>query len=239
MILRESNTEKPMVLGIDRTSSYSSTCSDPAMQRIGCLTRKPTTVGAGRERIALERKKQSKVQFPDELHTIVGYVKNRKDLTEEDKDSLYIDAETNVEIRKHAKLTAKYYRLKDTRSIQQLDNCYTAVRALADDAMDNTVQQLEDSDEKELAKIGLRLKFWSRRTKFSGRGLERYCSAMQRDERARFVADTRRSLVCMSSEPTVTEERLANFYCHHTRHQRLLARAMGMADAVAVGNPMS
>lgn len=211
------------MLGVDRSSSYSSTCSDPAVRRI------VRSVGKQPE---IQHVPRTRVTFAQEVATVVGYVKNRRDLTDEERNGLYIEPEKNLEIRKHAKLTAKYYRLKDTKAIEELDGYYLKIQALA--AEIDSGQRSESEEEEELLALGVMFKSWCQRHKFCGRGLERYCSGRQREERARFIVDTQRILSCMASEPSVSSERLSNFYRKHTLQARLLARAFGKADAAAV-----
>jgi hypothetical protein len=222
------------------SSNASSACSDdPAMKRSTPRTRTPCKrqnlcdTNARRIDEVVERIADIRVSFCPSISEVVCEVMSREDFTEEERKELYMTIADMHEIKNDAKFITKYFRAKDKNSIVALDQVYTdALR------MSTTFETYEDfllflrNDDRQLERIVESLTPWCRKSKVSGRGLERYCSQKQRSDRLAFGTECRAAVVRLSRSNAVSDDDIAKFYHEYSRGNMIYARLMGHADEI-------
>ena len=239
MVTIDKNTSMRSIESL--SSNTSSLCSnDPAMrrtisrQRSSCI--RSETLKAGRRTIyeTEEISCDSSVTFSPMLSEVVCEVINREDISEKERNELFLTLDDMSKIKYDAKYITKYYRVKDTCSVESLDQVYSQAmcRSTYFATYDEFLRFLRN-DDGDFEKIAEQLNPWCRTVKVTGRGLERYCSQKQRSERQAFSAECRAAVVRLSKSSSVSAEDLATFYHEYSRGNTIYARLMGRGDEIA------
>lgn len=188
--------------------------------------------------IALKTKKavrKRKVRFTATMAQVVCIVDHREDLSDDEKQELYMSAENVQQIREDAKFVTKYFRSRNKEVISEIDQAYCTSLQLATNnyaSRDEFWFSLRD-DNAEFQEAAAPLNTWCSKTKVSGRGLERYCSAKQRAERGAFAAECRSAVLRLCGNKGVGAEDISNFYHEYARSCTLFSRMMGNQDQAA------
>lgn len=135
------------------------------------------------------------------------------------------------QIKNDAKYITKYFRLKDNDSVIALDKVYmdSIRRSTTFKTSDEFLGFIQNKDQ-QLEVVAESLIPWCRKSKVSGRGLERYCSQKQRRERQAFSSECRAAVVRLSKSDAVSSDDVARFYHEFSRGNTIYARLMGHAD---------
>jgi hypothetical protein len=200
-----------------------------------------TTVEATIQRKSSIRKTPSSmihhkcVRFAPQLEVVLAHVLHRSDMSDQDIDDRFLMQKDVMAIRAHAKLTTKYYRLKDPKMMHRLDACYDQTATLVGKAISDGPNTVSETTLRRCVDLIDRTAAdeWCGRQKFHGRGLERYCSEHQRTVRARTIAMSRQHTVQAQDDTgdhdTAAEE-LAAVYRKWTRTAVVFALVMAQAD---------
>jgi hypothetical protein len=179
--------------------------------------------------------KRKCVRFAPQLEVVLAHVMHRKDMTDQDIDDRFLMQKDVMAIRAHAKLTTKYYRLKDSHMMKRLDACF-------DQTTDSWTNMSDTTTLRRCVDLVDRTAIdeWCGRLKFHGRGLERYCSEHQRTVRARTIAYARQRTVQKQEYNydddnndggnQITAEELAAVYRKWTRTATVFALVMALGD---------
>jgi len=199
-----------------------------------------TTAAAEAGTISLKMKKsvarKRKVRFSATMSQVVCIIDHREDLSFEEKENLYMSPENVQQIREDAKFVTKYFRSRNKEVIAEIDESYCAALNLATKnyaTADDFTQFLRDDDNAVLQNAASPLYNWCVKTKVSGRGLERYCSAKQRAERGAFAAECRQAVLRLCANAGVDPEDVGQFYSEYARSCALFSRLMGLQDQEA------
>jgi hypothetical protein len=177
--------------------------------------------------------RQRRVRFSSTLCEVVGEVNRRDEMTDQEKKELYLTGADMQQIRADAKFITKYFRVKDRYSVAQLDEAYLA--AASRSSAYETNEHFDDfmgNDDHQMEQVAAPLTEWCRRSKVSGRGLERYCSQLQRAERTAFASECRAAVLRLCESKSITADDVAKFYHEYTRSIVIYARLMGHADHI-------
>lgn len=222
---------------IENLSSSKSKLSSFTMKRVK-KENTGTNISDQTDAIILKTKKNQrkrKVRFSATMSEVVCIVDHRDDLTAQEKNELYMSAENVQQIREDAKFVTKYFRSRSKEVIAEIDQAYCASLELATKdyiSREEFMFSLLD-DNSELQEAAATLNAWCSKTKVSGRGLERYCSAKQRAERGAFAAECRSAVLRLCGNKGVGSEDIANFYHEYARSCTLFSRMMGQQDQAA------
>jgi hypothetical protein len=175
------------------------------------------------------------VRFAPQLEVVLAHVLHRSDMTDQDIDDRFLMQQDVMAIRAHAKLTTKYYRLKDPQMMHQLDACYDQTATLVGNAILDSPRPVSDTTLRRCVDLIGRTAAdeWCGRQKFHGRGLERYCSEHQRTVRAQTIAMSRQHTVQAqdnAGDHANAAEELAAVYRKWTRTAMVFALVMAQAD---------
>ena len=242
MVVIDKNTSMRSIESL--SSNTSSLCSnDPAMRRTISRQRKGCVYI---EKLRAERRTidetnemncDLRVTFSPMISEVVCEVINREDFTDHDRHELFLTLDDMSKIKYDAKYVTKYYRVKEKCTVDSLDQVYT--QAMCRSTYFTTYEEFLRfirNDNGDFEKIAEQLNTWCRTVKVSGRGLERYCSQKQRNERQAFSAECRSAVVRLSKSSTVSPEELAAFYHEYSRGNTIYARLMGRGDEIAAAN---
>jgi hypothetical protein len=239
MVTIDKNTSMRSIESL--SSNTSSLCSsDPAMrlttsqQRSGCVCYEKLDEESRTIDETKGMKCDLRVSFSSAVSEVVCEVINREDFTDKDRHELFLTLDDMSKIKYDAKYITKYYRVKEQSTVESLDKVYTQAmcRATYFATYDEFLRFIRN-DDGELEKIAEQLNLWCRTVKISGRGLERYCSQKQRNERQAFSAECRAAIVRLSRSSTVSPEELSTFYHEYSRGNTIYARLMGRGDEIA------
>lgn len=193
-----------------------------------CTTVKPVTSKKHHQPLQNEG---HRVRFAPQLETVLSHVLHRQDMSDQDIQDRFLVQDDVMAIRAHAKLTTKYYRLKDPHMMNAIDGCFDETSQLVGQAIaDNPKSTDNDTSFQRLVDLvdATALNEWCGRIKFHGRGLERYCSEHQRKVRAKAILLARSRTV--QSQYACTPDELATVYRKCTRVPMLFALVMAQAD---------
>jgi hypothetical protein len=242
MVVIDKNTSMRSIESL--SSNTSSLCStDPAMRRTGSRQRSGCVCNEkmNTERRTIHETKEMncdlRVSFSPIVSEVVCEVINREDFTDNDRHELFLTLDDMSKIKYDAKYITKYYRVKEKCTVDSLDQVYTQAmcRSTYFATYDEFLRFIRN-DDGDFEKIAEQLNPWCRTVKVSGRGLERYCSQKQRNERQAFSAECRAAVVRLSKSGTVSPEELSTFYHEYSRGNTIYARLMGRGDEIAAAN---
>ena len=219
------------------SSNSSSLCStDPAMRRTTSRHHKLKAQGRTIDE-KTEMDCDLRVTFSPMISEVVCEVRNREDFNDAEKLELFLTLDDMAKIKYDAKYITKYYRVKEKRTIDSLDQVYTEAmcRSTYFTSYEEFLRFIRN-DDGEFEQIVAQLNPWCRSTKLSGRGLERYCSQKQRSERQSFSSECRAAVVRLSKSEAVSAEEVAAFYHEYSRGNTIYARLMGRGDEIAAAN---
>lgn len=182
----------------------------------------------------LHQGKSRQVRFAPQPEAVVLHVLRRQDMSDQDIRDRFLVQDDVMAIRAHAKLTTKYYRSKDPHMMNAIDSCFNGTSQLVDQAILDDPQSTTNNN---VTKFGLLANLvdgkamdeWCGRTKFHGRGLERYCSEHQRKVRANTIL-LARSRTVQAQHQCTNEDELAAIYRKYTRTAMVFALVMAKAD---------
>jgi hypothetical protein len=182
-----------------------------------------------------EKIEDLRVHFNPTICEVVCEVMSREDFSEEDRRDLFLTISDMNQIKNDAKNITTYFRLKDNDSVIALDKVYmdSIRRSTTFNAYDEFLGFIQNQDH-QLETVAELLIPWCRKSKVSGRGLERYCSQKQRRERQAFSSECRAAVVRLSKSDAVSSDDVAKFYHEFSRGNTIYARLMGHADAQQV-----
>ena len=178
--------------------------------------------------------RRRKVRFSASMSQVVATIDHRDDLTDKEKEAIYMSPDNVQQIRDDAKFVTKYFRSRTKEYIEEIDQAYCSSLTLATNhfSQEEFTELLRDGNPK-LEEAAAPLNNWCSKAKVSGRGLERYCSQKQRAERGAFAADCRQAVLRLACNPGVGCEDVATFYNEYARSCTLFARMMGQQDEEA------
>jgi hypothetical protein len=178
-----------------------------------------------------ETREDLRVHFNPTISEVVCEVMSLEDFTEEERRDLFLTISDMNQIKNDAKYITKYFRLKDNDSVIALDKVYmdSIRRSTTFKTHDEFLGFIQNNDQ-QLAIVAESLLPWCRKSKVSGRGLERYCSQKQRRERQAFSSECRAAVVRLSKSESVSSDDVAKFYHEFSRGNTIYARLMGHAD---------
>lgn len=231
-------------------SSGSSVCSDePAMKRAvrrsggrrpkrekvsGIVNRSRSSECKDGAKTLVANSSKRGVRFSSALFEVVAEVQCRDDMSNQEKYELYLNGADMQKIRADAKSTTKYFRMKESHSVVELDQAHTAAmnRAARNESYDVFWHFMRNADQS-LEQVAAPLAKWCLKSQVTGRGLERYCSQRQRSQRTAFATECREAVLRLNKSGSISAEDVAEFYHEYARSNAIYARLMGHADEVA------
>lgn len=202
----------------------------------GDFTQRPGTV------------QRRRVHFAKTLCTVVCEIKCRSDYTLEEKNDLFLTASDLHQCRNNARLLSRFYRNQDRQVILDLDQVYSqamsACRGQHHDFDEESFQRFMGNDSNQIWQCAEPLFYWCLQSKTEpGRGLERYCSLWQREERTAFTANCRQAIIALSRQrrqeignvdtPCICDPVAFIYQQNYSRNAAIYARIMGCADEIA------
>jgi hypothetical protein len=171
--------------------------------------------------------KRQRIRFASTVSKVAGRVLSRDDLSEDEKRNYWIERKDYVSYRSNAKLAVTAVKKYGSAYVLFLEESYEEAQQLSEFMVDDNDIRVFFGDPSRYTE---NVEMWSA-ANYGQRGLERFITSLQKNQRALERRETRR-MVLIASKSVSTDE-LADLYAALAWTTCIFSRMLGHADYVA------
>jgi hypothetical protein len=169
------------------------------------------------------------IRFASNISEVVGRVLSRDDFSEDEKADYWIEPIRFAQMRSNAKVVVMAVKKHGSAYVHCIDDAYKIAQHLSEFMVEDNAIDLFFEDPSCYTE---KMEMWSE-ADYGQRGLERYISPLQRNQRALETRETRR-MVLIAAKKGMDGDELAEIYAALSWMACLYSRMLGHADYAVV-----